>query len=244
MAARALYAREAAEGQGGGALRSGTGGASLRSMPVLLTFGDSNTHGTRPITAAGVLQRHPPADRWPDVAAAALGPAWTLCPEGLPGRTTALDDPVTGPHLNGLTGLRIALLTHAPIDVLTVMLGTNDLKTRFGASPDRIAAGLAALLDLALLPEMQARSGGFRILAIAPPPVAEVGVLAAQFTGAAAKARALAPRIAAVAQARGAAFLDAAAHAAVSPVDGVHLDARAHHALGAAVAAAVRALRP
>jgi lysophospholipase L1-like esterase len=211
-------------------------------MPVLLTFGDSNTHGTRPLTQAGVFERHDPADRWPDVAAAALGPGWTLCSEGLPGRTTAFDDPVTGAHLNGLTGLRIALMTHAPIDVLTVMLGTNDLKTRFGATPERIAAGVAALLDLALLPDMQVRSGGFRILVIAPPPVTEAGVLAAQFQGAAGKARALAPLFAEVARARGAAFLDAGAHAAVSPVDGVHLEAAAHHALGRAVAAAVRAL--
>lgn len=228
----------------GGALQAMRGTDSLVRMPVLLTFGDSNTHGTRPLTQAGVLERHPPADRWPDVAAGALGPGWTLCAEGLPGRATAFDDPVTGAHLNGLMGLRIALLTHAPLDVLTVMLGTNDLKTRFGAPPDRIAAGLAALLDLALLPDMQARSGGFRILVIAPPPVAEAGVLAAQFQGAAEKARALAPRMAAVAAARGAAFLDAGLHAAVSPVDGVHLDPAAHHALGRAVAAAVRALGP
>jgi lysophospholipase L1-like esterase len=228
----------------GGALRGRADPASLRRMSVLLTFGDSNTHGTRPITAAGVLDRHPPADRWPTVAAAALDPGWTLCSEGLPGRTTAFDDPVTGPHLNGMTGLRIALLSQAPIDVLTIMLGTNDLKTRFGATPDRIAAGIAALIDLAQLPDIQARSGGFRILAIAPPPVTETGVLAAQFQGAAEKARALAPLIAAVAAARSAAFLDAGAHCSVSPVDGVHLDAAAHHALGRAVAAAIRALAP
>jgi lysophospholipase L1-like esterase len=213
-------------------------------MPVLLTFGDSNTHGTRPLDRSGVFERHPPADRWPDVAAAALGPGWTLCAEGLPGRTTAFDDPVTGAHLNGLVGLRIALLSHAPLDVLTIMLGTNDLKTRFGATPERIAAGVAALVDLALLPDLQARSGGFRILVIAPPPVIEAGVLAAQFQGAAAKARALAPLLAAVADARGAAFLDAGLHATASPVDGVHLDAGAHRALGRAVAAAVAALPP
>jgi lysophospholipase L1-like esterase len=239
----ALYAHRAGQGQEG-ALRDGCRKVRLAPMPVLLTFGDSNTHGTRPLVTPGVFERHAPADRWPHVAAAALGPGWTLCPEGLPGRTTAFDDPVTGAHLNGLTGLRIALLTHAPIDVLTVMLGTNDCKTRFGAAPEAIAAGLAALLDLALLPDLQARSGGFRILVIAPPPVVEAGILAAQFQGGAAKARALAPLYAAVAAARGAAFLDAAAHAAVSPIDGVHLEAPAHHALGAAVAAAVRRLHP
>ncbi len=213
-------------------------------MPVLLAFGDSNTHGTRPMTRVGVVERHAPADRWPRVARAALGPDWDLAEDGLPGRTTAWDDPVTGAHLNGITGLRMALLSHAPLDVLTIMLGTNDLKTRFAAPPERIAGGVAALLDLALLPEMQARSGGFGILVIAPPPAAEAGVLAAQFLGAADKARALAPLLAAVAASRGAAFLNAGDHAAVSPVDGVHLDPAAHHALGHAVAAAVRALAP
>lgn len=209
-------------------------------MPVLLTYGDSNTHGTVPLTAAGVLVRHPPGVRWPRVAAAALG--WDLAEDGLPGRTAALDDPVSGAHLNGVTGLRMALLSHAPLDVLTVMLGTNDVKTRFGADAARIAGGIAALLDLALLPEMQARSGAFRILLIAPPPVAPAGVLAAQFWGGAPASRALAPLLADLAASRGVGFLDAGRVVAVSPVDGVHLDADAHRALGAAVAEAAARL--
>lgn len=211
-------------------------------MPVLLTYGDSNTHGTPPVATRGLYARHPPADRWPRVCAAALGPAWELVEEGLPGRTAGYPDPVMGAHMNGAEGLKIALQSHGPIDVLTIMLGTNDIKTRYGARPEMVAGQIAALLDIALHPEMQTRHGGFRILVIAPPPVAEAGVLAMDFWGAAEKSRALAPLLRALAASRGAGFLDAGDTVEVSPVDGVHWDAAAHRHFGAVVADAVRAL--
>lgn len=207
-------------------------------MPTLLTFGDSNTHGTPPMTDRVTHARHDAQIRWPQVAARALG--WDLVEEGLPGRTAQFDDPVMDGLMNGMPALRQALQSHGPIDVLTIMLGTNDIKTRFGATPEMVMGGMAALLDLATGIEMQARQGGFRILLISPPPVLEAGVLAGDFWGAAVKSRALAPLYAGLAAARGVAFLDAGQVCGVSPVDGVHLDADAHRALGAAVAAAIR----
>ncbi|MCB1405706.1 MAG: SGNH/GDSL hydrolase family protein [Rhodobacteraceae bacterium] len=211
-------------------------------MTTILTFGDSNTHGTPPMTRRGVYNRYPPGVRWPTVAVAQLGPGWALIEEGLPGRTTQFDDSVMDGVMNGFLALRQALQSHAPIDVLTVMLGTNDLKTRFAATPDHVTGGCAALLDLALGDEMQTRNGGFKLLLIAPPPVEERGILATDFWGAAQKSRALPPLLRALAQSRGAAFLDAGAHVAPSPVDGVHLNPASHQTLGHAVALAVKSL--
>ena len=54
-------------------------------MPTLLTFGDSNTHGTLPIKVEGQRERLGPNARWPGITAATLGPEWTLVEEGLPG---------------------------------------------------------------------------------------------------------------------------------------------------------------
>ena len=209
-------------------------------MPTILTFGDSNTHGTPPMTDRLLQHRHGREVRWPQVMARAL--EWELVEEGLPGRTAQFDDPGMDGLMNGHPALRQALQSHGPLDVLTIMLGTNDVKTRFGATAEQVMAGMAGLLDLATSAEMQDRQGGFRVLLICPPPVVETGVLAMDFWGAAAKSQALPPLYAALAASRGVSFLDAGQVIAVSPVDGVHFDAAAHLALGAAVAEAVRGL--
>lgn len=208
---------------------------------TILCFGDSNTHGTPPITDRGVYARFDAATRWPPRAIAALRDA-TLIEEGLPGRTTQFDDPVMGAHMNGRTGLRTALCSHGPIDALVLMLGTNDVKTRFGATPTQVTAGIAGLLDIALGDEMQNRHGGFRVLLICPPPVLEQGPIKGEFFGARAVSLALPPLYAALAAARGCGFLNAGDHIAVSPVDGIHYEPEAHATLAHAVAAALEGM--
>lgn len=211
-------------------------------MPCILTFGDSNTHGTPPVTDRNRFERYTPAIRWPGVMAQALGPDWHLVEEGLPGRSAQFDDPVMDGIMNAQPALRQALQSHGPLDVLTLMLGTNDVKTRFNASPETVMGGIALLLDLAQRADLQARHGGFRILLIAPAPVETRGVLASTYWGGPEKSRALTPLLRALAASRGVGFLDAGQIVRVSEIDGVHLDEAAHAALGQAVAQAVAAL--
>lgn len=207
-----------------------------------MAFGDSNTHGTPPIVTRGEYRRFGRDVRWPTLTRNALGADWELVEEGLPGRTAQFDDPVMGDFMNASRGLRMALQSHGPLDVLTIMLGTNDSKTRFGATPDMIAGGVAGLVDVALSLDMQARHGGFKVLLICPPPVCEVGPIKSEFYGAAGKSAALAPLYAGIAASRGIAFLDAGAVISVSAQDGIHFEPAAHAALADAVARAVRAL--
>ncbi len=209
---------------------------------TLLTFGDSNTHGTPPIVTRGVYARFGRGVRWPTVAHAQLGAEWDLVEEGLPGRTAQFTDPVMGPYMNGEQGLRIALESHGPIDVLTIMLGTNDTKTMFGATPEAITGGIAALMAIAFSEEVQTRHSGFKVLLICPPPVLEQGPIAREFFGGRAKSMALPPLYADLAHVWGAGFVDAGQHIGVSPVDGVHYDEAAHATLGAAAAKAIAAL--
>ena len=145
-------------------------------MPILLTFGDSNTHGTLPIRQEDVRERLGPTLRWPRICVQNLGVRWSVVEEGLPGRTTCRADPDMGEHMDGRIGLRIALESHGPIDFLTIMLGTNDLKAKFDIGPDNIAADVGGLLDIALSDPMQARHRRFRILLICTPPLLERGV--------------------------------------------------------------------
>ena len=209
-------------------------------MPVVLCFGDSNTHGTPPIVDLNRYQRFGPGVRWPSRMAATLGV--DLVEEGLPGRTSMFDDPIMGAHMNGQTGLKIALESHGPIDVLVLMLGTNDVKARFTSTPEAVVGGIASLLDIAQHRVMQERHGGFRILLVCPPPVVEVGPIKDEFWGGAGRSQALAPLYQSLAAARGIAFFDAGSVIEVSPIDGVHYDAAAHAVLAEALAEKLQSL--
>ena len=113
---------------------------------MVLCYGDSNTHGTAPMATLEDMGRHGPAERWPGVLAAELGAGWRVMEEGLPGRTTVYPDPVSGVHKNGLAMLPAVLESHRPIDVVVLMLGTNDLKHRFQAPVVEIAESVSMLI--------------------------------------------------------------------------------------------------
>lgn len=203
---------------------------------TILCYGDSNTHGTKPLLQSGSLHRFEEQGRWPGVLRDRLGAGWRVIEEGLPARTTVHDDPIEGRHKNGLAYLQPCLESHLPLDLVVVMLGTNDLKTRFSVTAADIASSVEVLLR-----EVLARNVGFGggtpgLLLIAPVPIEEVGFLGAIFKGAAAKSRELAPLYGQVAARHGAAFLDAGSIVHVSPIDGIHFEDDQHRLLGEAVA--------
>ncbi|MEJ6389332.1 thioesterase family protein [Gymnodinialimonas ulvae] len=206
-------------------------------MANILIYGDSNSHGTKPLKVLGGFDRYGAQARWPEVMARMLGPGHDVICEGLPGRTTVFHDPVDGGNRNGAEVLSAVLLSHAPLDLVIVMLGTNDLKPRFATSAFDIGKSVERLLreTRALLPEVA-------LMAIAPAPVREAGVLTEAFAGAEARQVGLAGHIRAAAERVGAAFVAAGAYVAVSDVDGVHWEAEAHTTFGAVMAEAVAAL--
>lgn len=188
----------------------------------------------------GPYHRYGAGIRWPTVMCDALGLDWALIEEGLPGRTTCHADPTMGAHMDGQQGLRIALESHGPIDLLILMLGTNDLKTHFGSGPEQVVAGIAGLLGIAKSDPYQTRHNGFDILLICPPPVLEQGPISDGFLGAHAKSKALPPLYDALAKHWGIAFMDAGKFIAPSTTDGVHFEAASHMTLGDAIATKVR----
>lgn len=209
-------------------------------MRTLLLFGDSNTHGTMPMPDLGFGGRFDRDERWSGRLARLL-PDWEVIAEGHPGRTTVHDDPVEGAHRNGLTVLPALLESHRPVDVVLVMLGTNDLKERFSVNACDIALSLERLVRVILASGAGPGNGAPGVLLVAPPPIEEVGCLAGMFAGGAAKSVALAREIEAAARRVGVPFLDAGQVVKVSPVDGIHYDAEANPALAEAFAAAIRA---
>ena len=193
---------------------------------AILVFGDSNSHGTMPLAELGGVARHPKAARWPDVAARALD--IEVISEGHPGRTTVHDDPIDGVHKNGMRALPAILESHRPLDLVIVMLGTNDCKARFGLRGWDIAAGPGG--------------GAPRVMLVAPVPVEETGILAEMFQGGRARSRAIAPALRDEADRLGCAFFDAGRVAEVDGLDGVHMGVAAQQALGLALAEAVRSM--
>src|SRR5262245_41824824 len=106
----------------------------------VLCYGDSNTWGFVPGTGA----RYALDVRWPGVLREQLGPEYWVIEEGLNGRTTVWEDPEVAGR-NGQQYLPPCLQTHRPLDAVILFLGLNDLKTKFGATAETIAEGLAAL---------------------------------------------------------------------------------------------------
>ena len=206
---------------------------------TVLCFGDSNTHGTPPVLALGASYRYDRQTRWPALMAAHLGNNWHVIEEGHPGRTTVHDDPIEGAHRNGITVLPSMLESHKPLDLVILMLGTNDLKGRFSVNPTDIALSLERLIGVIRSFGCGPNGTAPGILLVAPPPIVEVGCLAEMFEGGQAKSHGLSAAIAAAAARANVAFLDAGAHIAVSPIDGIHYDKEAHRTLAAVLGRAV-----
>ena len=119
-------------------------------MKNILCYGDSNTWGCPPLEDWPIttITRFGPDVRWGSVMRSILGEGYWAVEEGLNGRTTVWDDPVEGEHRNGKPYLLPCLLSHAPLDLVILMLGTNDLKSRYSLSAWDIASGVATLIDL------------------------------------------------------------------------------------------------
>ncbi|HVI90561.1 MAG TPA: SGNH/GDSL hydrolase family protein [Dongiaceae bacterium] len=209
-------------------------------MPTVLCFGDSNTHGTKPMSDRDSQGRYGPDERWTGVLRRELGAGWTVIEEGLPGRTTVHDDPLEGAHKNGRRYLQACLESHRPLDAIVLMLGTNDLKARFSLPPEDIADGVDGLLQIIAAAEAGPAGKAPRLLVIAPPALAKLDLLAGMFTGGTEKSRHLAPLYAVLAARRGAEFLDAGQIIGSSDIDGIHFDADALEPFGEAIAARLK----
>ena len=209
-------------------------------MKTILCYGDSNTWGAVPITDYGRIARHDRDTRWPGVLQNALGNKFGVIEEGLPARTTMHNDPVQGDYKNGAAFLHACVESHMPLDLVVVALGTNDLKERFHLSPEEIAAGAATLLDMIRGFDLARYGRTPKLLLVCPPPLGKLGLFADVFKGGLEKSKKLAPLYARAAKAGGAHFLDAGQIIATSDVDGVHWDAGAHRAFGAAMTEKVR----
>lgn len=198
---------------------------------TILCFGDANTHGYN----SSSDRRFSETERWTCLLEKYLGSEYRIISEGLAGRTTVFDDPILE-GVNGFPYLFPCLMSHEPIDLLIIMLGTNDVKERFSTTPENVAKGLERLARKAIDTKSAWRSKP-RILLIAPPPIEDgyENTLASgeMGRGCAAKSRALAPLYKNVSRRIGCQFLDAGSVAGIEmyPYDHMHLSMMGHELL-------------
>jgi lysophospholipase L1-like esterase len=210
-------------------------------MKRILCFGDSNTWGAVPIAKWDVLERYAREQRWGGVLARELGEGYEVIEEGDPARTTIWDDPVEG-QKNGRNHLIPCLDSHQPLDLVIIMLGTNDLKHRFSLTAFDIARSAGVLVDMVRkwTPLVGKKP---QVLLIAPPPILPVpDFFAPMFVGAQEKSKGFPEQFRWVAEDLGCPFLDASEVIQPSTVDGIHCTEEQHARLGKAVAQKVREL--
>ena len=225
----------------------------------ILCFGDSNTYGWM-ASSGSPTRRYPPSVRWTGRLASILGPEWDIVEEGLGGRT--LRDRfaqgsgvnVPGAGLSAADYLPPCLLSHLPLDAVVIMLGSNDMKSVLRRTEYDIAEGMAILADMVLHLSWEGllQYPHPRLLIMSPPFIGErkMSLSGDRYVDAPEKSRKLAGLYRQVADACGAAFLDAAAVLAGDPYgeahgpDGMHLDEEDHARLAAAVARKLRGMLP
>jgi lysophospholipase L1-like esterase len=203
---------------------------------AVLCFGDSNTWGYL-VEGAPRMTRW---ERWPGILQLELGEDVHVIEEGLNGRTTAFEDPYR-PGRHGLAALPMLLDTHAPLDAVVIMLGTNDLFVPGDLNAFHAARGVRAMVELIRAREPVAGDVP-AILVLAPPPFGPIGPWEAESPRAREASERFGEAFRRLADELDVPLVDLAEHVASSPRDGIHFEVADHAVIGRAVADALRPL--
>jgi lysophospholipase L1-like esterase len=206
-------------------------------MKTILFYGDSNTWGY----VAGAGTRFPYEQRWTSIVRKKLGPEYDVVVEGLNGRTTAFEDPFS-PNRNGRFDFDMLMDSHHPINLLVIMLGSNDTKEFFHNTGKSIGWGMLSLVELARGKgwgpvAADGSAGDPKILILSPAAItsgdqSKVSFDLRQFTDSRPILAELSREYQKIAAENDCYFLDVAPIAKPSPVDGLHLTVESNAALG------------
>lgn len=206
-------------------------------MTAVCCYGDSNTWGLEASTEER-LQRW---RRWPGVMQRGLGEDVHVIEEGLSGRTTVFEDPFE-PGRSGRTHLPVVLNSQAPLDLVIIWLGTNDLFVPGGLTAQDAARGSITLAEMVRASDAGPDEEPPEVLVLISPPFGPLGVWAYDSPHGELESRGFADAYRRLAEEAQVPLLDLAPFAESSPIDGIHFEAADHEAIGRVVAAAVRDL--
>jgi lysophospholipase L1-like esterase len=211
-------------------------------MQHILVYSDSLSWGIIPTTRL----RLPFDQRWPGVLEILLCSAENrrvrVVEDCLNGRRTVWDDPFK-PGRNGLVGLAQRIEIHSPLELVILMLGTNDFQSMHHYNSWHSSQGIAALVSAIRYAPIEPGMPVPQVLVVAPPPIrTPKGPIAPKFEGGERKCIGLADAYKQVCHELGCHFFDAGTIITSSNIDGVHLDAEQHLALGRALSKIVAGL--
>ncbi|MGF1694382.1 SGNH/GDSL hydrolase family protein [Vibrio lamellibrachiae] len=207
-------------------------------MKTVLCFGDSNTWGYDPDQP----RRFSTDERWTMRLQTQISSNYRIIEEGQNSRTTVFEDPFEQGK-RGLDYLHPCLESHHP-DLVIIVLGTNDLQTRFNATASDISKGAARLVQIAQQFQHAFMEKPPEVLLVSPPPVLEVGPFIDSFVGAEEKSRELAYFYELRAQELGCHFLNAADYIQTSKTEGVHWQREEHAKFADALADIIPTILP
>lgn len=207
-------------------------------MKNILCFGDSNTWGYVP---GGDGRRYNRNERWTGRLQSKLGDDYYVIEEGLNSRTVVWDDPIKGDK-SGLDYIVPCLQSHKPLDLVVIMLGSNDCKERFSLDGYSIGRSLTRIMDAVLFSRSGREGKAPEILLIAPPPMKENPIRPMAEMGGKAYQRSIdiVEWIEFFAKEYGVYYLEAGSMTGVSSIDGLHLDADGHKKMAEGILKKVR----
>lgn len=210
-------------------------------MQHILVYADSLSWGIIPTTR----RRLPFEQRWPGVLELSLcssGRKVRVIENCLNGRRTSWDDPYK-PGRNGLVGLAQQIEIHSPLELVVLMLGTNDFQSMHEHNAWHSSQGLAALVSAIRGAPIEPGMPVPEILVVVPPAIqTPKGPIAPKFEGGGRKCHGLADAYRKVCDEMACHCFDAGSVVTSSKVDGVHLDLDQHLTLGDALSGVVESL--
>lgn len=210
---------------------------------TILCYGDSNTWGQTPDKTG---KRRSSNVRWTGVLQQNLGHDYSVIEEGLSSRTTDLDY-AKKPGRNGRTYLEPCLDSHAPLDYVVLMLGTNDFKIEFNRTVEEIAQAIRGLVELIQVKTAKYNGNPAKIILVSPIVVDSSAPKIKEWyanyydESSVEKSQKLAGVLEKVAKATNCYFIDAA-EVAKAGEDGIHFDEASHAALGTTLALRLESL--
>lgn len=198
-------------------------------MKTILAFGDSNTYGLNPYDKS----RYDINTRWTGILHNKISKYdFRVVEEGLCGRTTVFHDTKRN-YRRGTDTLPFLLESHNPIDCVILMLGTNDCKCEFHATPQMIADGIKKLIHIIH------EKCSAEILLISPillaDGIGEPGYDTDFSQESVTVSRQLKDKYRTLAMEENCMFLAASDYASPSPADREHLDDKGHSTLAYAI---------
>ncbi len=201
-----------------------------KQIKTILCYGDSNTYGYNPADGS----RYPQEIRWTGLLQKNLGEDYLVINEGCNGRTTIFEDPAE-PWKTGMFYVKPCMNTHKPVDMVVLMLGSNDLKKMYHASAAQIADGAGDVAD-EIRDFLKEKQGFSPQVVLAAPPQTGEAILTCGFRTqfdqtSIVRSKEFPEEYKRVAEERNCIFFNAGAYAQPSEIDGLHLSVESHKRL-------------